>query len=419
MSWGSPFASAWNAASGAAKQAAHAAAQTAESAYDYTAKKAVQSYEYAKEKVSQGIDYAADKVSRGYQQAKDAAGRAITSARGAVAAVERKAIDARYAQAQRAYGTNSACMSTDKAGGATQKCLLPQPTQCAKLKDALEKAQLSMDTYDVDPKACKMVAGYQRLDPIRDKDELRDRLGIDPADETLEPKKSDFRAVVYKRSTPDGKTEYVIGFRGTQTGADWRENAKQGSGFEKSLEQDPKSMSSYSRAMRLGKITSAVTEMNGDSVSFTGHSLGGGMASAASVVGNKPATTYNAAGLHKNTVGGEFPAESAQVDAYFTPTDPLSAAQDNRSLVLGGMVRAAGAVPIAGPLLATALGSWILGNELADTEVMPKAYGNRQVIPFPPDEPPPDLSLQGLKDAHGMELVIKGIKAQRKALGCK
>ena len=53
----------------------------------------------------------------------------------------------------------------------------------------------------------------------------------------------------------------------------------------------------YDRAMRLAHEL----QRNGLSVEYTGHSLGGGLASAASAIGGAPATTFNAAGLHPLT----------------------------------------------------------------------------------------------------------------------
>lgn len=69
-------------------------------------------------------------------------------------------------------------------------------------------------------------------------------------------------------------------------------------------------------------------------------------------------------------------------------------------------------------MLGTALGGWVLGNEVNGTPVMPPAYGNRHVLPFPPDAVPPDLTVDGLIEGHGMKLVIDGIDAERKKLGC-
>lgn len=217
-------------------------------------------------------------------------------------------------------------------------------------------------------------------------------------------------ARVYKKTLPSGQTEYVVGYRGTQTGADWKQNLQQGSGF---------GSDSYDRAKRLANIVDAKSVQTGNPVSFTGHSLGGGMASAASAVTGRPASTFNAAGLNANTIGGAYPNPPTPVNAYFTPTDPLSALQDNRSGVLGGTTSAAGAIPYVGKALQLGLNAWLGVNEAKGTPVLPKAYGDRKLIPFPEGRTPPDLSVAGIKEAHGMELLIDSIEAERRALGCQ
>ena len=135
------------------------------------------------------------------------------------------------------------------------------------------------------------------------------------------------------------------------------------------------STSAYSRAIILAKKVSMHAAKQGAAVSYTGHSRGGGMASAAAVSTGKAASTYNAAGLHLNTVGGRIPDDAGKVEAVFSPSDPLSALQDNSNL--------------------------------------PKAFGKRHVVPFPDGE-----KLQNAKDTHGMRLVMEGIVQEQRDAGC-
>lgn len=67
-----------------------------------------------------------------------------------------------------------------------------------------------------------------------------------------------------------------------------------------------------------------------DNISFTGHSLGGGLASAAAIATNRPATTFNAAGLHPNTVKNHGGLGSANrlITAHYIKGDILSFLQD-------------------------------------------------------------------------------------------
>lgn len=124
---------------------------------------------------------------------------------------------------------------------------------------------------------------------------------------------SNFRSEVFVRGD-----EYIIGFKGTTmtSGEDWNTNARQGLGMETAY---------YSQAVEIGQTASAMAP---GKVRFAGHSLGGGLASAASAVSGAPAHTYNAAGLHPNTVAG-YDIAAAPVQAYYVEGDALSAMQDN------------------------------------------------------------------------------------------
>ncbi|MFL0356388.1 hypothetical protein ACI5KX_07885 [Erythrobacter sp. GH1-10] len=388
MGWGSALGKAWDGATNAAKKAASAVSRSAKFAYE----KLKQGAAAAKDAVVAGAKAVAGAVEYGVDQAKLGAIRAR--------------------EAQAAYQTGRSQLSPCEAGSPTEAC--PHAVaQCAELADARNKAIMSENTYKEGDEGKKdpllAQTGYTRLDPTEDADELRDRLGISNPNEMLEPDGSDFRARVYKKGEGDN-AEYVIGYRGTQTGSDWKQNLIQGSGGQSD---------SYDRAKRLAAVTDAHGEANGNPVSFTGHSLGGGMASAASAHTGRPASTFNAAGLNANTVGGAYPDPPAPTNAYFTPTDPLSAMQDNRRPLLAGITAGVSYIPVVGPALASGLGAWVGGNEATGTPVLPKAYGDRRPLPFPPGRQPPDLSFDGILESHGMGLVIEGIDAQRKALGCQ
>ena len=136
MSWGSPFATAWNAATDTAKRAAQASAETAKSAYDYVAKKSVQGYEYTKEKASQGYDYtkqkaheaadytkqkaheAADYVNDKYASAKDSVRGGLRSAADTALDKGSSALD----KAGRAYDKAKRALGLQKAGSPVQPC---------------------------------------------------------------------------------------------------------------------------------------------------------------------------------------------------------------------------------------------------------------------------------------------------------
>ena len=84
---------------------------------------------------------------------------------------------------------------------------------------------------------------------------------------------------------PDG---YILGFRGTGARGDWRANIGQAL-FGKSVQ--------YDQAVDLAI---EVHQATGRNVTFAGHSLGGGLVSAAAYATGGRAVTFNAAGLHSS-----------------------------------------------------------------------------------------------------------------------
>lgn len=128
---------------------------------------------------------------------------------------------------------------------------------------------------------------------------------------------TDFRSEVFVRSDPlTGRDTYTVGFRGTQTGNDWVQNVRQGAGMESPY---------YRRAAQIAQRADAAAPGR---VSYTGHSLGGGLASTAAAVNGAPARTFNSAGLSQNTMD-RFGSATGGVDAYYLHEDPLNALQDN------------------------------------------------------------------------------------------
>lgn len=104
--------------------------------------------------------------------------------------------------------------------------------------------------------------------------------------------KSGFDAAIYRND----QGQYVVAFRGTDQwfgpeGADIKANDGQALGL--TTEQ-------YQQAILLAKR--AVEAFGKGNVIFTGHSLGGGLASAAMLATGAPGVTFNAAGLSDNTL---------------------------------------------------------------------------------------------------------------------
>jgi Protein of unknown function (DUF2974) len=174
-------------------------------------------------------------------------------------------------------------------------------------------------------------------------------LGLKPSD--LTSTQSSFVARVYVTGS-GANTAYVVAFRGsTSNRSDWISNLRQGVGA---------SSDHYNRALYIG---AQLARSGARNVQLTGHSLGGGLASAAAIASGRPAQTFNAAGLSDTTIRTANQARTAQgiahagaVSAFYIRGEILSAIQDGGDRVLG------------------ALFGGIAGAAVADA---PEAYGTR------------------------------------------
>lgn len=173
------------------------------------------------------------------------------------------------------------------------------------------------------------------------------RIGLSPQD--LWSPQSAFRARVYLNGEGAG-AQYVVSFRGSTDASDWKANAQQALG----LPSDQ-----YARALMIARAIDRHPDAN---VTLTGHSLGGGLASAAALASGRDAATFNAAGLSDATIDqaegihGNAGAPPPEIAAFYVRGEILSAVQDGGDRVLG------------------AIFGGIAGGILADA---PEAYGER------------------------------------------
>lgn len=213
--------------------------------------------------------------------------------------------------------------------GAALVAKMPVSPICAELAKQLEdlthaqdQAALADAAYSEDPDAPPPPPpeGWSRATAAD-----KEALGlVDPEtghDFTKYPD-SNFRADVFSHTNPaTGQKTYSIGFKGTTmlSGEDWMSNLKQGAGAETAY---------YKRAMTIARLAN---DSQPGAVEFTGHSLGGGLASAASAVSGAPATTFNPAGLNAKTVAqyvDEDEMKAAPVTSYYVDGEVLHAVND-------------------------------------------------------------------------------------------
>lgn len=247
---------------------------------------------------------------------------------------------------------------------------------------AAENALLAANVYadDVALPSGFRVAGTADLD----------QLGLSP--EMLEQPGSSFRAQVYATGTGED-SRYVIAFRGSQTAEDWVNNLQQGAGMDSA---------SYAKALEIGKVIGR----SDAEVVFTGHSLGGGLASAAAIASGREADTFNAAGLAGDTIAAArnvavgLGRGDAPVQAWHVPGEILTLLQNGGDRVVGTI----GGTVFGGPLGGS------IGAAVVD---MPEAYGIQHALPDARPEGAGWLDGMNPVSRHGMDWVLAGTAALR------
>jgi hypothetical protein len=187
--------------------------------------------------------------------------------------------------------------------------------------------------------------------------------------------------------------------------AGWKNNGQQGLGFES--EQ-------YDRAMRLAKKTKLSI---GDKLELSGHSLGGGLTSAGSIVTNSPGFSFNAAGLHPNTIKpyDKTRADGAQlVHAYHVKGEVLTAGQ---TPVLNAVYTPVGTV-VRYTRQANPISLYKAGKGEKPLNLQPvvvyDAVGISHELPAVDENGEPVSIIKANPvDRHGMDYVINGIEKQK------
>lgn len=247
---------------------------------------------------------------------------------------------------------------------------------------AVEKARLAQHIYDPSKPAPE---GWT---DISKNDAALAKYGLNKNDLTVPG--TDFRAGVYEPQPGvfgNDMSPSVV-FRGTQSGRDWQDNIAQGLNRHSSY---------YERAVSIGNRVG----QSGTSVDMVGHSLGGGLASAASRASGAPGWTFNAAGLHPSTVtryGGTAKAPATEnITAYQIARELLTGVQEQGPLAT---LAAAGVGALFGGLPGAIIGGLA---KIGLSALMPDAVGNKFELPG---------SGHPLK-RHGIEQSIDGIEGQK------
>ena len=181
----------------------------------------------------------------------------------------------------------------------------------------------------------------------------------------------------------------TVAFRGTTNfmGADMGANIGQATGYGSEY---------YSRAEAIG----AVNRATGGGVTYTGHSLGGGLASAASQRSGGPAYTFNAAGLNRGTIYRPS-GNGSQIRAYRVDGEVLTGAQEPgwRTALVSPFAALAGTLFSPKTALVSPFAA------LAGRFLSPKAAGIPHELPATSFDP---------VSRHNWSDVMKGIEQQKK-----
>ena len=198
------------------------------------------------------------------------------------------------------------------------------------------------DDYDMDeamdglsPKQQAMLKSkYEKLDGYEklDAKEMK-KLGVNTTE--LNDTKTGFKADIYK----DKNGDYVLVYRGTYSDPDHPENdlihdwskewtddnMKQGLGM--GSEQ-------YKKSIKLAEKVNS-NKPKGKQLTITGHSLGGGLATAAGAATGSKTYAFCPAGVHPNTYKkyGVKNPDTSKVHTYYSNQDFLNMASNNLSLM--------------------------------------------------------------------------------------
>lgn len=171
--------------------------------------------------------------------------------------------------------------------------------------------------------------GYEKLDA----EEMK-KLGVNSTD--LKDPSTGFKADIYK----DKNGDYVLVYRGTYSDPnhpendlihDWSkewtdDNMRQGLGM---------GSKQYKKSIELAKKVKKGSERQGKQLTIAGHSLGGGLATAAGAATGSKTYAFCPAGVHPNTYkkyGVQNP-DTSKVHTYYSNQDFLNMASNNLSLM--------------------------------------------------------------------------------------
>ena len=128
-----------------------------------------------------------------------------------------------------------------------------------------------------------------------------------------------FNSALYSVDHGNGNIELIYATQGTNPLdlQDWVNNGQQALGYVSAQ---------YTQSVNNAIVLATWAANNGYTLSFTGHSLGGGLANANALATGLPATIYNPAGLSDGTISNDprlILSNSSNVTAYIVRGEPV------------------------------------------------------------------------------------------------
>lgn len=202
----------------------------------------------------------------------------------------------------------------------------PLKQQIDQMKAAARHASLAQDVYyffdDNVTKGWqapwKAPPGYTLLsNQIKETRKMFPGLDDQAIKSMLAPDGSTYRAAIYR---DNAKGTIVVAFRGTDAAADWKANIPNELGVW---------TAHFGMASALGRELRKYADRSGLQLEIVGHSLGGGLAIAASAAARAKASVFNAETVHQSALSESTDLTVAKglVTSYITPREPLSSGQ--------------------------------------------------------------------------------------------
>ncbi|MCR0997056.1 lipase [Serratia rubidaea] len=254
---------------------------------------------------------------------------------------------------------------------------------------AVEYAKLAQNVYGVDGRPVRVLETMPNVPEgwrdISNDDNALQKLGLKSTMLYSSANDPDFFSRVY---APDklvfgNEMAPTVVFRGTRMEKmkDWLNNGQQGMGINSTY---------YKKSVSIGNNLKNFP----GKVSIAGHSLGGGLASAAAIASGKPAWTFNAAGLNAGTVekyGGTAIGDGSKIAAYRVHGEVLTKLQEFH--LLDDLQSVNYDIPL-------------LMAKRQLSELLPSAAGAAKWLPG---------GEGGAIDKHGMQQVIDSLEEQKEA----